>query len=170
MPRKSTQWESLNVSTRGISFCNGFASQQGHACASLLSRCQKRSLTSPPSEWRCTGHVVHVQPNGASQGATCVGVGVFDCYEVLQPVRSSSESSPPSREFEGSPAIQELFSARLPPPLGLSNLVIFAKMLQYGAALSSVPSCRRTLPCVSRYMSLSTVAAFRKLKERQLFR
>jgi hypothetical protein len=40
----------------------------------------------PTSEWRCTGHVVHVQPNSSPQGATCVGVR-FDCYEVFRPVR-----------------------------------------------------------------------------------
>jgi hypothetical protein len=41
----------------------------------------------PTSEWRCTGHVVHVQSNCFPQGTTCVGVG-FDCYEVLQFVRT----------------------------------------------------------------------------------
>jgi len=48
----------------------------------------------PASEWRCTGHVVHVQLYSSPQGATCAGVR-FDCYEVLIPLRPSVKQSLP---------------------------------------------------------------------------
>jgi len=37
----------------------------------------------PTTEWRCTGHVVRVEPADTPRGK--VGVGVqFDCFEILQ--------------------------------------------------------------------------------------
>ena len=79
--------ESLNVSTRGISFATDLALCKGTP-VHLAFEMPEEVTHKPASEWLCTGHVVHVQPNSSPQGATCVGVG-FDCYEVLQRVRPS---------------------------------------------------------------------------------
>jgi len=79
--------ESLNVSTRGISFATDLALCKGTP-VHLAFEMPEEVTHKPASEWRCTGHVVHVQPKSSPQDATYVGVG-FDCYEVLQPVRSS---------------------------------------------------------------------------------
>jgi hypothetical protein len=77
--------ESLNVSTRGISFATDLALCKGTP-VHLAFEMPEEVTHKPASEWRCTGHVVHVQPNSFPQGGICVGVG-FDCYEVLLPVR-----------------------------------------------------------------------------------
>jgi hypothetical protein len=79
--------ESLDVSTRGISFATDLRLSKGTP-VHLTFEMPEEVTHKPASEWRCTGHVVHVQPNGSPQGATCVGVG-FDCYEVLLLVRPS---------------------------------------------------------------------------------
>ena len=79
--------ESLNVSTRGISFATDLPLCKGTP-VHLAFEMPEEVTHKPASEWRCTGHVVHVRRNGSPQGATCVGVG-FDCYEVLQLVRPS---------------------------------------------------------------------------------
>ena len=79
--------ESLNVSTRGISFLTDLPLCKGMP-VHLAFEMPEEVTHKPASEWRCTGHVVHVQPKSSPQGATYVGVG-FDCYEVLQPVRPS---------------------------------------------------------------------------------
>ena len=77
--------QSLNVSARGISFATDLTLCKG-APVHLVFEMPEEVTHKPASEWRCTGHVVHVQPNSSSQGANYVGVG-FDCYEVLPPVR-----------------------------------------------------------------------------------
>ena len=79
--------ESLDVSTRGISFATDLPLCKGTP-VHLVFEMPEEITHKPSSEWRCTGHVVHVEPNSSAQGAICVGVG-FDCYEVLLPVRSS---------------------------------------------------------------------------------
>ena len=79
--------ESLNVSTRGISFATDLPLCKGTP-VHLAFEMPEEVTHKPASEWRCTGHIVHVQPNSSSQGANYVGVG-FDCYEVLPPVRPS---------------------------------------------------------------------------------
>jgi PilZ domain len=78
---------SLNVSTRGISFATDLPLCKGTP-VHLVFEMPEEVTHKPASEWRCTGHVVHVQPNSSSHGANYVGVG-FDCYEVLLPVRPS---------------------------------------------------------------------------------
>jgi hypothetical protein len=75
--------ESLNVSTPGISFTTDLPICKGTP-VHLAFEMPEEVTHKPASEWRCTGHVVHVQPNSSPQGAICVGVG-FDCYEVLPP-------------------------------------------------------------------------------------
>ena len=79
--------ESLNVCTRGISFATDLPLCKGTP-VHLAFEMPEEITHKPTSEWRCTGHVVYVQPNGSPQGATCVGVR-FDCYEVLHLVRPS---------------------------------------------------------------------------------
>jgi hypothetical protein len=79
--------ESLNVSTRGISFATDLPLCKGTP-VHLAFEMPEEVTHKAASEWHCTGHVVHVQPNSSSQGANYVGVG-FDCYEVLLPVRPS---------------------------------------------------------------------------------
>ena len=73
--------ESVNLSTRGISFATDLPLRMGTP-VHLTFEMPEEVTHKPVSEWRCTGHVVYVQPNGYTQGATRVGVG-FDCYEVL---------------------------------------------------------------------------------------
>ena len=79
--------QSLNVSTRGISFATDLPLCKGTP-VHLAFEMPEEVTHKPASEWRCTGHVVHVQPNNSSRGTNYVGVG-FDCYEVLVPVRTS---------------------------------------------------------------------------------
>jgi len=77
--------ESLNVSTRGICFATDLPLRQGtpvHVAFEMPEEVARK----PASEWRCTGHVVHVQPNGSAPCSTTVGVR-FDCYEVVLAVR-----------------------------------------------------------------------------------
>src|SRR5579862_2345211 len=77
--------ESLNISTRGMCFATDLPLCKGtpvHLAFVMPEEVAHR----PASEWRCTGHVVYVQPINSLQGANCVGVG-FDCYEVLLPAR-----------------------------------------------------------------------------------
>ena len=79
--------QSLNVSTRGVSFATDLPLCKGTP-VHLVFEMPEEVTHKPASEWRCTGHVVHVQANGSSHGANYVGVG-FDCYEVLLSVRPS---------------------------------------------------------------------------------
>ena len=92
------QWaESLNVSPRGIYLTTDLSLQKGSA-VQLTFEMPEEVSKKPVSEWRCTGHVVHVRPNRSSQGAICVGVA-FDCYEILpldQSSASKAQNSPRS--------------------------------------------------------------------------
>jgi len=81
--------ESLNVSKRGISFATDLPLCKGTP-VHLAFEMPEEVTHKPSSEWRCTGHVVHVQPNSSPQGATCVGVR-FDCYEVRPLVNQVSQ-------------------------------------------------------------------------------
>ena len=84
--------ESLNVSTRGMCLATDLPLCKGTP-VHLVFEMPEEVTHKPTSEWRCTGHVVHVQPNGV-QGAAYVGVG-FDCYEVCAPVRQSANQASP---------------------------------------------------------------------------
>ncbi len=86
--------ESLNVSTRGIYFATDLTLCKGTPVY-LVFEMPEEVTHKPASEWRCTGHVVHVQANSSPQDATCVGVR-FDCYEVFLPVRPSVNEVLPS--------------------------------------------------------------------------
>ena len=85
--------ESLNISTRGISFATNLSLCKGTP-VHLVFEMPEEVTHKAASEWRCTGHVVHVQPNSSPKGATCVGVR-FDCYEVLLRVGPSLKQSLP---------------------------------------------------------------------------
>jgi hypothetical protein len=84
--------ESLNISTRGIYFATDLPLCKGRP-VHLVFEMPEEVTHKPASEWRYTGHVVHVQPNSSPQGGTCAGVR-FDCYEVLLPVRPVKPSLP----------------------------------------------------------------------------
>ena len=89
--------ESLNISKRGIYFATDLPLTKGTPVY-LAFQMPEEVTHKPASEWRCTGHVVHVQPNSSPKGSTCVGVR-FDCYEVLlpsvNPMPQSHESMDP---------------------------------------------------------------------------
>src|SRR5258707_12366806 len=82
--------ESLNISTRGIYFATDLPLSKGTP-VHLAFEMPEAVTHKPASEWRCTGHVVHVEPNSSPQSPPCAGVR-FDCYEVLLPVRPSVKS------------------------------------------------------------------------------
>ena len=81
--------ESLNISKRGIYFATDLPLSKGTP-VHLVFKMPEEVTQKPASEWRCTGHVVHVQPNASAKGAACVGVR-FDCYEVLPSVNHVSQ-------------------------------------------------------------------------------
>ena len=83
--------ESLNISTRGIYFATDLPLCKGTP-VHLAFEMPEEVTHQPASEWRCTGHVVHVQPSSSPRGATRVGVR-FDCYEVLRPVPPQLDES-----------------------------------------------------------------------------
>jgi hypothetical protein len=90
IPKSSApeQWaESLNVSPRGICFATDLSLQKG-AAVYLTFEMPEEVSQKPVSEWRSTGHVVHVEPSSPPQGAICVGVA-FDCYQVLPLTRTA---------------------------------------------------------------------------------
>lgn len=75
--------ESLNVSAGGVFFATQSAVPEG-VVVQLLMKMPEEITGKPPTEWRCTGHVVRVRPIRSPHGS--VGVGVrFDCYEILPP-------------------------------------------------------------------------------------
>lgn len=84
--------ESLNVSARGICFATNLPLREGTPVQVTFEMPEQVSHK-PAAEWRCTGHVVHVQRDTSPQGTICVGVG-FDCYEVLPAARPSVSQTP----------------------------------------------------------------------------
>jgi PilZ domain len=73
--------ESLNLSTHGVYFATESPVRVGET-VEILVEMPEVVTAEPPTEWRCTGHVVRVDrvtPTGK------LGVGVcFDCYEVCR--------------------------------------------------------------------------------------
>lgn len=72
--------ESLNLSQRGIYFATDSALREGETIEVFFSM-PEEIIGEPASEWRCTGHVVRVEPRDERAGKLGVGVQ-FDCYEV----------------------------------------------------------------------------------------
>lgn len=84
-PEKRAQ--SVNLSQRGIFFVTDFAPGKDDIVEILLK--MPREITGEPTtEWRCTGHVVRVEPLVSPKGR--VGVGVqFYCYDVSRPEQAA---------------------------------------------------------------------------------
>lgn len=83
--------ESLNISTHGICFVTDLPLRQGTP-VQLVFEMPEEISHKPTSQWRCIGHVVHVQPNSSPQEPISVGVR-FDCYEILPIAQSSLRQS-----------------------------------------------------------------------------
>jgi Tfp pilus assembly protein PilZ len=83
--------ESMNVSEGGIFFVTNRPHQEGQVVEILL-KMPKEITGDPPTEWRCTGSVVRVEPIDSVKGKLGVGVR-FDCYEVSR----SKQHEPPVR-------------------------------------------------------------------------
>lgn len=79
-PIPEQRGESVNISKGGIFFKTELTLQRG-AAIQLLMKMPRKISGRPPTEWRCTGHIVHVKPL-TSQGSVGIGVG-FDCFEIL---------------------------------------------------------------------------------------
>jgi len=74
--------ESENLSERGTFFATNAPLAIGSA-VEILVKMPAEITGNPTTEWRCTGHVVRLEPVDSPQGN--VGVGVeFDCYEILR--------------------------------------------------------------------------------------
>jgi hypothetical protein len=75
--------ESVNVSLRGIYFATKSPLCEGEIVEVLLKMPEEVS-GEQATEWRCTGHVVRVEPFDSPRCK--VGVGVqFYCYEASRP-------------------------------------------------------------------------------------
>jgi hypothetical protein len=80
--------ESENLSQRGTFFATDVPLAIGSAVEILLKMPEEIS-GKPTTEWRCTGHVVRLEPVDTPQGKLGVGVQ-FDCYEILRSKTASS--------------------------------------------------------------------------------
>ena len=74
--------ESENLSEQGMFFATDLALRVGTVVEVML-KMPEEITGEPPVEWRCTGHVVHVDPLAAGPGKQGVGVQ-FDCYQVAR--------------------------------------------------------------------------------------
>jgi PilZ domain-containing protein len=72
--------ESTNISEHGMSLATDLPIAVGTVVEVLL-KMPEEITGEPAAEWRCTGHVVHVEPTKSSSGEQRVGVQ-FDCYQV----------------------------------------------------------------------------------------
>jgi PilZ domain len=79
--------ESVNVSLRGIYFNTKTSLCEGEIVEVLLKMPEEVS-GEETTEWRCTGHVVRVEPFDATKGQLGVGVQ-FYCYEAARPEQAS---------------------------------------------------------------------------------
>jgi hypothetical protein len=80
--------ESLNISKRGICFATDLPLREGMP-VQLVFDMPEEVTGKPASQWRCTGHVVHLRPKNSPLEPVCVGVR-FDCYESVPPPPQSS--------------------------------------------------------------------------------
>jgi hypothetical protein len=74
--------ESENLSEHGTLFSSDSPMAIGTAVEILL-KMPEEITGKPTTEWRCTGHVVRLQPVDSSRSQLGVGVQ-FDCYEILR--------------------------------------------------------------------------------------
>jgi PilZ domain len=82
--------ESENLSERGAFFAIDSPLVIGSAVEILL-KMPEEITGKPATEWRCTGHVVRLQPHDISLGKLGVGVQ-FDCYEILRSIKDGYPS------------------------------------------------------------------------------
>jgi Tfp pilus assembly protein PilZ len=75
--------KSVNVSRRGIYFNTKTPLSEGEVVEVLL-KMPEEVTGEETTEWRCTGHVVRVEPSDATEGKLGVGVQ-FYCYEAARP-------------------------------------------------------------------------------------
>ena len=75
--------ESLNLSQRGIFFATDSLVAKGEVLEILL-KMPEEITGEPTTEWRCTGHVVRIEPMDSPRGRFGVGVH-FYCYDVSRP-------------------------------------------------------------------------------------
>ena len=80
--------ESQNLSERGTFFATDAPLVIGSAVEILL-KMPEEITGKPTTEWRCTGHVVRLEPVNSPRGTMGVGVQ-FDCYEILRSKTASS--------------------------------------------------------------------------------
>jgi PilZ domain len=79
--------QSVNLSQRGIFFVTDSVLGKDDIVEILLQM-PKEITGEPTTEWRCTGHVVRVEPVVSPKGR--VGVGVqFYCYDVSRPEQAA---------------------------------------------------------------------------------
>jgi PilZ domain len=81
--RSQSRAESVNVSLRGIYFNTMTPVSEGEIVEVLLKMPEEVS-GEETTEWRCTGHVVRVEPFDSPKGKLGVGVQ-FYCYEAARP-------------------------------------------------------------------------------------
>jgi PilZ domain len=74
--------ESENLSEQGTFFATDTPVAIGSALE-ILVKMPEEITGKPATEWRCTGHVVRLQPVDTLRGKFGVGVQ-FDCYEILR--------------------------------------------------------------------------------------
>jgi hypothetical protein len=73
--------ESENLSDSGTFFATDAALAIGSAVEILL-KMPEEVTGKPTMEWRCTGHLVRLEPIDSPQRRMGVGVQ-FDCYEIM---------------------------------------------------------------------------------------
>ena len=81
---------SLNLSQRGIFFVSDSLVAKGEVLEILL-KMPEEITGEPTTEWRCTGHVVRVEPVESPRGKFGVGVH-FYCYDVSRPEQAPRPS------------------------------------------------------------------------------
>jgi Tfp pilus assembly protein PilZ len=74
--------ESVNLSQTGAFFATDVPIAIGSAIEILL-KMPEQVTGKPATEWRCSGHVVRLQPVDTPQGKFGVGIE-FDYYEILR--------------------------------------------------------------------------------------
>jgi hypothetical protein len=79
--------ESENLSDTGTFFATDAPLTIG-STVEILLKMPEEVTGKPTTEWRCTGHVVRLEPVDSPRGRTGVGVQ-FDCYEIM---RSKSDA------------------------------------------------------------------------------
>jgi hypothetical protein len=89
--------ESVNVSQRGIFFCTNSRVAEGEIVEVLL-KMPEEITGQPTTEWRCTGHIVRVEPAELHGGQFGVGVH-FYCYEASRFEQPSLQTPRPLRDM-----------------------------------------------------------------------